>query len=295
MAGPESVGWPAPAKLNLFLHVCARRADGYHELQTVFQLLDHGDELDFVPRGDGAIRRSAGPEAVPPEEDLVVRAARLLQAQAGIRQGVDIRVRKRLPLGGGLGGGSSDAATTLVALNALWGAELSTEELATLGLRLGADVPVFVRGESAFAEGVGERLQPLALPEQWFLVIAPAVSVSTAEVFTAPELTRDTPRIKIPPLEFHRCRNDCEPVVRTRYPPVARALDWLSSHAPARLTGTGGCVFAPFAARARAEAVLATLPAGWQGFVARGLQRSPLRARLAVERVRKDNWGVAKR
>lgn len=295
----ESSGWPAPAKLNLFLHICGRRADGYHELQTLFQLLDYGDRLDFVHRSDGVVRRLQGPAGVPEAQDLVVRAARLLQREAGLDHGVDIHLHKRLPMGGGLGGGSSDAATVLVALNRLWRAGLDQQALVDLGLRLGADVPVFVRGHSAWAEGVGERLTAQSLPPRWFLVLHPGVEVATAAVFGAPELTRNSPRIKIPAFDFGRTRNDCEPVVRVQYPEVGRALDWLGHYGQARLTGTGACVFAAFDDEARARQVLERVPAGWQAFVARGVDRSPLLARLAQGEqspaARENNWGVAKR
>jgi 4-diphosphocytidyl-2-C-methyl-D-erythritol kinase len=276
-----SPAWPAPAKLNLFLHVTGRRPDGYHELQTVFQLLDYGDEILVEPRSDGSILRPEGAAGVAPEADLVVRAARSLQAAAGCRQGAEIRVRKRIPLGGGLGGGSSDAATTLVALNRLWGLGWSDERLAALGLELGADVPVFVQGRTAWAEGVGEKLTPLALPPAWYLVVCPACTVSTARVFSDPELTRDTPKTTIKGFVSAGGRNDCEPVVRRLYPEVGAALDWLAPRARdgARLTGTGGCVFARFASAAEGEAVLAAMPARWTGFVARGVGESALLGR----------------
>jgi 4-diphosphocytidyl-2-C-methyl-D-erythritol kinase len=276
-----SPAWPAPAKLNLFLHVTGRRPDGYHELQTVFQLLDYGDEIFVEPRADGLVLRPEGAAGVPAESDLVVRAARRLQAAAGCRQGADIRVRKRIPLGGGLGGGSSDAATTLVALNHAWGLGWPQERLAALGLELGADVPVFVHGRTAWAEGVGEQLRPLALPPAWYLVVCPDCAVSTARVFSDPELTRDTPKTTIKGFVSAGGRNDCEPVVRRLYPEVGAALDWLAPRARdgARLTGTGGCVFARFDAAAEAEAVLAAMPARWTGFVARGVGESALLAR----------------
>ena len=276
-----SLAWPAPAKLNLFLHVTGRRPDGYHELQTVFQLLDFGDEIAVAPRADGLVLRPEGATDVAAESDLVVRAARRLQAEAGCRQGAEIRVRKRIPLGGGLGGGSSDAATTLVALNHAWGLGWPPERLAALGLALGADVPVFVHGRTAWAEGVGEKLRPLALPPAWYLVVCPGCAVSTARVFSDPELTRDTPKTTIKGFVSAGGRNDCEPVVRRLYPEVGAALDWLAPRARdgARLTGTGGCVFARFDSAAAAEAVLAVMPARWTGFVARGVGESALLAR----------------
>ena len=272
---PGQSFWPAPAKLNLFLHVTGRRADGYHELQTVFQLIDLCDTVAVEVREDGAIERPEGPADVPAESDLVVRAARALQAASGTPLGATLRVRKRIPLGAGLGGGSSDAATTLLALNALWGCRLGAEELARLGLPLGADVPVFVRGFSAWAEGVGERLTPIQLPERWYVVIHPGVGVSTRDVFQSPELTRNSPLITIRAFFEAGGRNDCEPVVRARCPEVAAALDWLSRYAPARLTGTGSCIFASCASAVEAERIAARVPDEWTSFVARGLDISP--------------------
>ena len=266
--------WPAPAKLNLFLHVTGRRPDGYHELQTVFQLIDLCDTVGIVVREDGAIERPEGPD-VPPEADLVVRAARALQAASGTRLGATLRVRKRIPMGGGLGGGSSDAATTLLALDALWGCRAGVEALARLGLPLGADVPVFVRGFSAWAEGVGERLTPIELPERWYVIVHPGVGVSTRDVFQSPELTRNSPLITIRAFFETGGRNDCEPVVRARCPEVAAALDWLSRYAPARLTGTGSCIFASCATAAEAERIAGRVPDEWTSFVARGLDISP--------------------
>jgi 4-diphosphocytidyl-2-C-methyl-D-erythritol kinase len=279
--GPaEESLWPAPAKLNLFLHITGRRADGLHELQTVFQLLDLCDSVGVTVLNDGRIERPAGAAGVAPEEDLVVRAARALQAATGTSLGASLRVRKRIPLGGGLGGGSSDAATTLLALNRLWGCDLSLGELAGLGLALGADVPVFVHGSSAWGEGVGERLTPVTLPERWYVVIHPGVAVSTREVFQAPELTRNSPLITIRAFFDSGGRNDCEALVRARYPEVAEALDWLSRAAPARLTGTGSCVFAAFPSAIEAERIAARAPDRWTSFVARGLNESPAHERL---------------
>lgn len=281
--------WPAPAKLNLFLHVTGRRGDGYHELQTVFQFLERGDRLAFNPRGDGHIRRLGEVPGVAPEADLVVRAALALRARVARDDlGADVTVDKQLPLGGGLGGGSSDAATTLVALDRLWGLGLGESVLAEVGLALGADVPVFVRGAAAWAEGIGERLTPVALDEPWFAVVHPGISVSTGAIFGAPELTRDTPRSTMP--RFSRgsggasvtailaaTRNDCEPVVVARHPEVAAALAWLRSRAGlARMTGTGACVFAPFPGFREAQAAVQNLPPGWRAIVARGRNRSPL-------------------
>ena len=279
-----SRGWPAPAKLNLFLHVTGRRDDGYHELQTAFQLLDLSDTIDIGLRDDGAIHRAEGLSDVDPEADLAVRAARLLKARTGSRLGADLWVRKVVPAGGGLGGGSSDAATVLVALNQLWATGLSSGQLAGLGLELGADVPVFVHGRSAWAEGVGEVLQPLDLPPRWFAIVHPGVAISTAEVFQAPELTRNSPKITIRGFLQAGGRNDCEPVVVARRPEVREAIEWLGRSGTARMTGTGSCVFAAFPTQEEATRALAGLPGGWQGFVARGLDVSPLAHRLEAER-----------
>ena len=280
------IGWPAPAKLNLFLHITGRRADGYHQLQTVFQFLEQGDSLDFHLRDDGQIQRPIGPAEVPATEDLSVRAAVLLKSRSGTRSGADIHLRKTLPLQAGLGGGSSDAATTLVALNLLWGTQLSPAELAALGLELGADVPVFLGGKAAWAEGVGEKLEPIALPEPWYLVVDPGCRVATGEIFQAPELTRNSAPITIAGFRAGQGRNDFESVVRIRYPEVSKALDWLAARAEARLTGSGACVFAAFAERRDAERVAQGLPRQWRGFVAKGCNRSPLMARLEMERDR---------
>jgi 4-diphosphocytidyl-2-C-methyl-D-erythritol kinase len=278
--------WPAPAKLNLFLHILGRRADGYHELQTCFQFVDLCDEISFKVRKDGEIRRRTDVAGVGEETDLCVRAARALQKAAGSTLGADISLLKRIPIGGGLGGGSSDAATCLVALNHLWGLNLSTDELATMGLKLGADVPVFVRGRAAWAEGVGERITllypPLAPAENNYLILKPNVFVSTAAVFQDPELTRNSPPITISGFLATGGMNDCLAVVRRRFPEVAQAFDWLSSFGPARLTGTGACVFLACATEARGREVLREVPAAWTGFLARGLNDSPLLERLAA-------------
>jgi 4-diphosphocytidyl-2-C-methyl-D-erythritol kinase len=273
--------WPAPAKLNLFLHITGRRTDGYHLLQSVFQFLDFGDEIFLDVREDGAIHRLNELPGVAPEQDLVVRAARLLQQQSGCRLGADIRVEKRLPMGGGLGGGSSDAATVLVALNRLWGLNLPVAELARLGLQLGADVPVFVHGHAAWAEGVGEILEPVELPEPWYLVIIPPVEVSTAKIFSDPQLTRDCQAIKIRAFLAGEGENVCQPVASRHYPEIAQALAWLGNFATAKMTGTGSCIFAAFDTKAQAEAVYQQLPASWRGFVAKGSNRSALYDRLA--------------
>lgn len=268
--------WPAPAKLNLMLRILGRRDDGYHLLQTVFQFLDFGDAIEIRRRSDGDIRRIAGPAGVAESEDLVIRAARLLQRATGCTAGADISVHKNLPLGGGLGGGSSDAATTLVALNSIWGTGLAIDQIARLGLQLGADVPVFVRGTSAWAEGVGEKLSPLRLPEHWFLVVVPPVRVSTAKIFKDPELTRNSPPITIPDFVAGAVDNDCLPVVTARYPEVARALADIAPFGTPRLTGTGACVFCEFAEEVGASKARGLLPESVEAFVARGLNRSPL-------------------
>lgn len=276
--------WPAPAKINLFLHIIGRRKDGYHELQTVFQFLDHSDLLRFEIRKDGVIRRVSGHQDVAPETDLVVRAATALQRTTSTPPlGVDIHIDKRIPIGAGLGGGSSDAATTLVALNRLWGIDMPVQHLAEIGLSLGADVPVFVYGQAAWAEGVGERLTPVQPPQPWYLVIKPNCSVSTAEIFAAADLTRDTDPIKISDFMSVGGRNDCEAVVSRSYPRVAAALDWLGKEQGARLTGTGACVFRPYATRGRAENALRSMPGEWTGFVAKGTNRSPLLIHLDVK------------
>jgi 4-diphosphocytidyl-2-C-methyl-D-erythritol kinase len=284
----SSSEWPAPAKLNLMLHIVGRRPDGYHELQTVFQLIDLCDRVRITPRDDCRITRPKGPPGVPEDQDLVVRAARALQSASGTRLGAEIEISKVIPMGGGLGGGSSDAATTLVALNQIWKIGLSSGKIAEIGATLGADVPVFVHGRSAWGEGVGERLVPVEVPgESWFLVIFPGVQVPTAAVFQAPELTRNSPPTTMRGFLETGGRNDCEAVVRARFPAVAEALDWLARYAPARLTGTGSCVFAKFPRAADAERVAARVPDEWRAFVARGLSESPLLDSLS-------SWGVAK-
>jgi 4-diphosphocytidyl-2-C-methyl-D-erythritol kinase len=277
---PAETHWPAPAKLNLFLHVTGRRADGYHELQTLFQLIDLCDTVAISVREDGQIERPVGPPQVPFEADLTVRAARALQSATGTRLGASLKVRKRIPQGGGLGGGSSDAATTLLALNEMWNCGLSLSELASLASPLGADVPVFVQGSSAWAEGIGERLTPVTLPGTWYVVIYPGVSMSTREVFQSPELTRNSPLITIRAFFESGGRNDCEPVVRSRVPQVAEALEWLARFAPARLTGTGSCVFSACGSASDAERLAARVPDRWMSFVAQGLNTSPVHERL---------------
>ncbi|MCQ4277280.1 4-(cytidine 5'-diphospho)-2-C-methyl-D-erythritol kinase [Stutzerimonas degradans] len=271
---------PAPAKLNLMLHILGRRADGYHELQTLFQFLDYGDELSFSLRDDGQIRLHTDLPGVDHDSNLIVRAARLLQRESGCTLGADIKLTKRLPMGGGIGGGSSDAATTLVGLDHLWRLDLGEDRLAELGLALGADVPVFVRGRAAFAEGVGERLQPVDLEEPWFLVLAPQVSVSTAEIFADPELTRNTPAITVRSLLAGGGHNDCQPVVERRYPEVRNALSLLNKFVPSSMTGTGACVFGSFPNEGEADKVRRQLPASLPSFVARGRNVSMLHRTL---------------
>jgi 4-diphosphocytidyl-2-C-methyl-D-erythritol kinase len=275
--------WPAPAKLNLFLHIVGRREDGYHLLQTAFQLLDWGDEVRLRVRDDGEIRRIDPLPGVPDDLDLGVRAARALKRDSGCRLGADIAIEKRVPIGGGLGGGSSDAATVLVALNALWDANLDDDALAEIAISLGADVPVFVRGTSAWAEGIGERLTPLDLPERWYVVVDPGVSVPTRELFQVPELTRNSPQLTIPLfVSGVATGNAFEPVVRGRFPAVAAALDWLGRHVEARISGSGGAVFAAVDSREAGEAILAEMPSGFRGWVVRGVNESPLRHRMRL-------------
>jgi 4-diphosphocytidyl-2-C-methyl-D-erythritol kinase len=284
--------WPAPAKLNLFLHVVGRRSDGYHLLQTCFQFVDLCDEIGFRVRADGRIERLAGAAGVPPEADLCVRAACALQAASGCKLGAELDVRKRIPMGAGLGGGSSDAATTLLVLNRLWGLAWSVERLAALGLSLGADVPVFVHGRAAFAEGVGERLVPLWPPaapaETKYLILKPKTSISTAAIFQDPELTRNTPPITIAGFLASGGHNDCEPVVRRRYPEVADALDHLARFGRARLTGTGACVFIDCATDERGREIMRQTPPAWDAFLVHGLNVSPLLERLAAPAARDE-------
>lgn len=258
------------------LRITGRRADGYHNLQTVFQFLDHSDQLDFHLRSDAEIHLSDNLPGVTKEQNLSFRAAKILQNQSKTPFGADIYLRKSLPIGGGLGGGSSDAATTLVALNRLWDINLSNQQLMDIGLSLGADVPIFIHGHAAWAEGIGEKITDIELPESWFLVIHPPCHISTAEIFGQPDLTRHSPRIKIRAFLDGNKQNDCLPVVIRRYPQVAKAMDWLNRHADARLTGTGACLFAEFAERREADEMLDRLPTDLTGFVAQGLNSSPL-------------------
>ncbi len=294
MAPVSLHGCAAPAKLNLFLHVTGRRADGYHLLQTVFQMVDHGDTLDFDVRPDGAILRTTDVPGVPAEQDLVVRALRLLQGAYQQRHnraapGIDVAVHKTLPMGGGLGGGSSDAATAFIAANRLWQAGFSREELMDLALPLGADVPFFIFGETAFAEGVGEALQPVTGPDVWFVVIEPGVAVPTPAIFSAPGLTRNTKAVTISDFSRHLTgsmgltgfgRNDLQAVAVMLFPPVAQALDWLQQYGDARMTGSGACVFCAFATEAEADHVLATMAGVWKGWKARSLKQHPLKSLL---------------
>lgn len=279
---------PAPAKLNLFLHINGRREDGYHELQTLFQFLDYGDDITFAPATDGAIELTSELAGVTDETNLIMRAARLLQRLSPRPlPGVRITLEKRLPMGGGLGGGSSDAATTLVGLNHFWALDLSVEQLAEAGLSLGADVPVFVRGFSAWAEGVGEKLTPAEPEEAWYVVLKPDCDINTALIFSGEDLTRDTPRITIAPAfegqdptQWSQWRNDCEKTVCKLYPKVRESLIWLSEFGSARLTGTGACIFGVFPTESRARNVWASRPSGINGFVAKGVNRSPLHTKL---------------
>lgn len=267
---------PAPAKLNLFLHVIGRRDDGMHLLQTAFVLLDWSDKLSFTPRADAAIVRASDVPGVPAQSDLVVRAARLLQQESGCNQGVDIQIDKQLPMGAGLGGGSSDAATTLIALNRLWNTGLSRQQLATLGLQLGADIPFFIYGRNAFGEGVGERLRTIHPSRACHVVIAPGVSVPTAEIFSARELTRDTEPIKIADFASGTTRNDLQPVACRLYPEIGAAIEWLEQYAPARMTGSGSCVYARMADPEIAAHVVAACPPKWRAWTAWSLDRHPL-------------------
>lgn len=278
--------WPSPAKLNLFLYITGQRPDGYHTLQTLFQFLDYGDTLTITPRHDGQLRLLTPVDGVPDEDNLIIRAARLLMKAAADSQrlaagsGADISIDKRLPMGGGLGGGSSNAATTLVALNHLWQCQLSEDELATLGLTLGADVPVFVRGHAAFAEGIGEVLTPVEVAEKWYLVAHPGVSIPTPVIFRDPELPRNTPIRSIDTLLNCEFANDCEVIARKRFREVDDVLSWLLEYAPSRLTGTGACVFAEFDTELAARQVLEQAPEWLQGFVAKGVNLSPLKHAL---------------
>lgn len=278
LTGP---GYAAPAKLNLFLHVTGRRSDGYHLLQSVFVLIDRCDTLRIAVREDGAVRRVNDVPGVPEETDLAVRAARALQAVTGCTLGADIEVEKRIPMGGGLGGGSSDAATVLIVLDRLWKLDLGVERLQQVGLALGADVPFFVGGHNAWVEGIGERIVPIEIARRWYVVLVPPVHVATRDIFTAPELTRDREPLKMEDFSAQPRRplvNDLEAVAVSRYPQVRSHLQWLRQYGEARMTGSGGCVFAGFDSREAAQGVIDALPATMQGFIAQGLVQHPLRA-----------------
>jgi 4-diphosphocytidyl-2-C-methyl-D-erythritol kinase len=268
----------APAKINLFLHIVGRRPDGYHLLQTAFRMLDWGDEITLRRRDDGAILRTTDIPGVPAESDLVVRAARALQAAVGCPFGAEIGVSKQIPMGGGLGGGSSDAASVLIALNRIWGCGLSRQRLQEIGLKLGADVPFFIFGETAFAEGVGEDLTPLSVPPAWYVMAAPSVFVPTSEIFSDPLLTRDSEILIMQAFATHTTRNDMQATACRKFPEVAEALDWLSQYGAARMSGSGACIFAPFDTKEGAEQVLAKAPQGLKVWVAEGLDRHPLQS-----------------
>ncbi len=268
----------SPAKLNLMLHITGQRADGYHLLQTVFQFIDLSDEITLTITDDGSIQRSAGNPEVEQEQDLVIRAARLLQQRYAVKQGVDIRIQKNIPMGGGLGGGSSDAASTLMALNLLWKLGLSNQELRDIGLELGADVPVFIYGKNAWAEGVGEQFEPINLPKCWYLVLHPQIFVSTGQIFSSKHLTRDCHPIKIRAFLEGQGTNVCEPVACKLYPEIQHALNWLNQFSPARMTGTGACIFAAFDSAEKANSVKSQIPETWTGYVAQGLDSNPVTA-----------------
>lgn len=274
--------WPAPGKLNLFLHITGRRDDGYHLLQTMFQFFDFGDSLYFDTNISGKLNRLTDIEGVPAEQDLIIKAAKLLQQASGCTNGADIKISKRLPMGGGIGGGSSDAATTLVALNQLWDINMSMIELAEIGIKLGADVPIFIHGRSSWAEGIGEQIRYLDVSEPYYLIIKSDCSVPTAEIFSHPGLTRDSQRLKM--TAFRRgLGNDCEVIVRALYPQVAEALDWLSAYQIAELTGTGACIFAAFDSKEQAQKIADKVPAKWDAIVARGMNLSPLNIKKASQ------------
>ncbi len=278
--------WFAPAKLNLLLRIIGQREDGYHLLQTTFQFLDYADELYFDVTTKGGIQRLDTIPNVPLEADLIYRAAKLLQTETATNQNIAIKLNKKLPLGGGLGGGSSNAATTLVALNILWKLNLSIDTLAKIGLKLGADVPVFIRGFAAWAEGIGEKLEPIQIVEPWYLVVIPNCEVSTQKVFSYSRLTRDSIPKKISDFPDGRGKNDCLKVVLENYPAVKLAFDWLNQYAKATLTGTGACIFSSFGTKVEAQAILDQLPTQFSGFIAKGCNQSPLYG---------NQWGVAKR
>ncbi|USD40442.1 4-(cytidine 5'-diphospho)-2-C-methyl-D-erythritol kinase [Vibrio sp. SCSIO 43135] len=273
--------WPSPAKLNLFLYITGQQENGYHDLQTLFQFLDHGDELSITTSSEGTITILPEIPGLKTEDNLIYKAAMALRAYTGCLLGAEIVLTKKLPMGGGIGGGSSNAATTLIALNYLWDLKLSDIQLAEIGLALGADVPVFVRGFAAFAEGVGEHLTQVSPQEKYYLVVRPSVSIATADIFRHPDLTRNTPKRAMATLLEQEYVNDCEKIVRMLYPEVDKQLSWLLQYAPSRLTGTGSCVFAEFSSKKEAEAVLDQLPDTVSAFVAQGRNISPLKETLA--------------
>ena len=270
------MAWPSPAKINLFLHVTAQRNDGYHEIQTVFQFLDYCDSLEFQIEQSTTLELLTPVKGVKNESNIILRAAKCLQSHTKSPQGAKISIKKRLPIGGGLGGGSSNAATTLIALNHLWKTKLTTNELAQLGLTLGADVPVFIHGYAAWAEGVGEELTPILPAEPWYVIIVPDCQVSTAEVFSSQELTRDCEPITISRFLTGEGENICEGVVLKSYPAISQAVDWLNCYGKSRMSGTGACIFADFSSQVQAQQVLDNLPQNWQGFIAKGCNQSPL-------------------
>ncbi|KLN66084.1 4-(cytidine 5'-diphospho)-2-C-methyl-D-erythritol kinase [Vibrio sp. VPAP30] len=281
----ETTHWPSPAKLNLFLYITGRRDNGYHELQTLFQFLDHGDDLTITANGSGDITLSPQIPGVALQDNLIWKAATELQKKSGCTFGAHIELNKVLPMGGGIGGGSSNAATTLVALNHLWQSNLSEDELAKIGLKLGADVPVFTRGFAAFAEGIGEQLTQAEPEEKWYLIVRPNVSIATVDIFTHPNLTRNTPKRTLATLLDSDYGNDCEKIVRMLYQEVDKQLSWLLQYAPSRLTGTGSCVFAEFSSKNQAETTLGKLPDTVSAFVAKGKNISPLYETLAKYRL----------
>ena len=270
----------SPAKVNLFLHIIGRKSNGYHNLETIFQLLDYGDSISFSARCDSRITLHSNVNDIPRNDNLIIRAAELLRKKAGIKKGCSILLNKIIPMGAGLGGGSSNAATTLVALNSIWNCGLALQELSDLGQTLGADIPVFVNGNTSFAESTGEILSPLELREKWFLVITPICHISTQEIFSQPQLTRNSPPIKIRALPSGRGRNDCQEVVLSEYPEVREVLDWLENFAEALLTGTGSSVFCKFDNQKEALRVLNEVPKKWRGFVARGINSSPVQQQV---------------
>ena len=275
-----SITLPSPAKLNLFLHILDRREDGYHNLQTLFQILDYGDQLSFSVNKQPEINLISAIEDVAPKDNLVFKAARALQQATNCRWGCEIQLNKKIPMGAGLGGGSSNAATALVGLNSLWQCDLSLDQLAEIGCELGADVPVFVKGFSAFAEGIGDKLTPITLDEFWYLVVTPKIKVSTEQIFCHSELTRNAQAIKIRALSEELYRNDCQSVVETLYPSVKQVLDWLQRYGNPLITGTGASVYCRFDSEQEAKQAQKTVPTSWNSFVARGVNQSPLHQQL---------------